>query len=82
MKLKRVKVPKPKVEKPSMGMGMMMDKPHPVSIHIHASGPHMNGAQADLAKQLRADGLYDEEKEGPRHEGLQEVDRRISIELR
>lgn len=64
MKLKRVKVPKPKVEKPSMGMGMMMDKPHPVSIHIHASGPHMNGAQADLAKQLRPMGFMMKKKKG------------------
>ena len=67
MKLKRVKVPKPKVEKPSMGM--MMDKPHPVSIHIHASGPHIKGAQDDLAKQLKPMGFTMKKKKGPGTKG-------------
>lgn len=60
MKLKRVKIPKPKMPSASMAM----DKPHPVSIHIHASGPHMAGATADLAKQLKPLGFNIKKKKG------------------
>lgn len=35
-----------------------MPEPNPVSIHLHAQGPHLAAAHADLAKQLKPLGFF------------------------
>jgi hypothetical protein len=59
VKLKRVKVPKPKAEKAADPF-----KVKPVSIHIHASGEHLQDAHNDLAKQLKPMGFTMKKKKG------------------